>query len=179
MIPLKPLIAVPIGDPAGVGPEIVAKAMVNKEVKNTTRCVVIGDKNVMERAIAVTGADLRIRVVENPLDGRFGGDFLNLIDMKNIDMSQYQVGKVNGMCGKAAYEYIEKAVELAKTNKVDAISTTPINKKSLRMGGIPYIGHTEIFGALTGTKDPLTMFEVRGLRAVSYTHLDVYKRQCI
>lgn len=164
MIPLKPLIAVPIGDPAGVGPEIVAKAMVNKEVKNTTRCVVIGDKNVMERAIAVTGADLRIRVVENPLDGRFGGDFLNLIDMKNIDMSQYQVGKVNGMCGKAAYEYIEKAVELAKTNKVDAISTTPINKKSLRMGGIPYIGHTEIFGALTGTNDPLTMFEVRGLR---------------
>ena len=74
------------------------------------------------------------------------------------------MGTVNGKCGRAAYEYIEKSVKLALDGRVDAVATTPINKESLKAGGINYIGHTEIFGALTETKDPLTMFETRGLR---------------
>ena len=69
--------------------------------------------------------------------------------------------KVSGMCGKAAYDYIEKSIELANRGKVDAVATTPINKESLRAGGIDFIGHTEIFGALTHTEDPLTMFSLR------------------
>jgi 4-hydroxythreonine-4-phosphate dehydrogenase len=68
------------------------------------------------------------------------------------------------MCGRAAYEYIAKSIELANEGKVDAVTTTAINKESLRAGGINYIGHTEIFGALTGTGDPLTMFETNGMR---------------
>jgi 4-hydroxythreonine-4-phosphate dehydrogenase len=73
------------------------------------------------------------------------------------------------MCGKAAYEYIAKSIELANAGKVDAVATTPINKESLRAGGINYIGHTEIFGALTGTEDPLTMFETNGMRVFFLT----------
>ena len=68
------------------------------------------------------------------------------------------------MCGKAAYEYIAKCIELANEGKVDAVATTPSNKESFRAGGINYIGLTEIFGSLTGTEDPLTMFETNGMR---------------
>ena len=65
---------------------------------------------------------------------------------------------------KAAYEYIAKSIELANAGEVDAVSTTPINKEALKAGNVNFIGHTEIFGALTGTEDPLTMFETNGMR---------------
>ena len=160
----KPWIAVPIGDPAGVGPEIVAKAIASKEVQESAKCVVIGDKEVMERAIQISKVDLRIHTIEEPEDGNYRDGILNLIDMRKIHPSEFEFGKVNGLCGKAAYAYIAKSIELANCGKVDAVATTPINKESLRAGDIDFIGHTEIFGALTNTEDPLTMFETNGMR---------------
>ena len=79
-------------------------------------------------------------------------------------MARFAFGKVNPMCGRAAYEYIERSITLANAREVDAVTTTTINKEALKLAGVPYIGHTEIFGALTGTEDPLTMFEVHGMR---------------
>lgn len=102
----------------------------------------------------------------------------NLIDLDNIDMSQFAFGKVSGMCGKAAYEYIAKSIELAKGRKVAAVATTPINKESLKAGSINFIGHTEIFGALTNTPDPLTMFEVRGMRVFFLSRHVSLKQAC-
>lgn len=165
----KSRIAIPIGDPAGVGPEIVAKSLASKEVFDTAECVVVGDKAVMENAIRITGTGLDIHVIEEPEDGDYREGVLNLIDLKNVDMERFAFGKVNGMCGKAAYGYIAKSIELANERKVEAVATTPINKESLHAGDIPYIGHTEIFGALTGTEDPLTMFETNGLRVFFLT----------
>lgn len=165
----KPLIAVPIGDPAGVGPEIAAMAVASKEVSAAAGCVVIGDRTIMENAIRITNANLRIHAIESPKDGDFSEGVLNLIDLANVDMAQFAFGKVNGMCGKAAYEYIAKSIELANGGEVEAVATTPINKESLRAGGIDFIGHTEIFGALTNTKDPLTMFETNGMRVFFLT----------
>ena len=93
-------------------------------------------------------------------------------------MDKFEFGKVQGMCGKAAYEYIAKSVELANSRKADAVATTPINKEALRAGGINFIGHTEIFGALTNTPDPLTMFEVRGLRVFFLTRHVSLRKAC-
>lgn len=160
----KSLIAVPIGDPAGVGPEIVAKALALPKVHETADCIIIGDKAIMENAIKIVGTDLTVNVINEPEEGDYLEGVLNLIDLHNIDMSKFEFGKVNGMCGKAAYEYIAKSIELAVAGKADAVATTPINKESLRAGGVNFIGHTEIFGALTGTEDPLTMFETNGMR---------------
>ncbi len=160
----KPRIAVPIGDPAGVGPEIVAKAIASKTVQESAKCVVIGDKDVMERAIQICGVDLKIHVIQESEEGDYREGILNLIDLKKIHINQFAFGKVNGLCGKAAYSYIAKSIELANDGKVDAVATTPINKESLRAGEINFIGHTEIFGALTNTEDPLTMFETNGMR---------------
>lgn len=163
---MRPLIAIPMGDAAGIGPEIVLKTLADEATVASARCLVVGSKKVLEHAMAhyPNMPKLAIHVVSSPEEGAYEPGTLELIDIDNIDMAAFEVGKVSGMCGKAAYEYIEKAVLLANDRKVDAVSTTPINKESLRAGGINYIGHTEIFSALTGSHDPLTLFEVRDLR---------------
>jgi 4-hydroxythreonine-4-phosphate dehydrogenase len=165
----KPVIAVPIGDPAGVGPEIVAKACALDKVTDAADVIVIGDLKVMERAIRIVGTDLTINVVEKPEEGDYRRGILNLIDLNNIDQSEFSFGTVQAMCGKAAFAYIKKSIELAMNDEADAVATTPINKESLHAAQVPYIGHTEIFGALTGTPDPLTMFETNGLRVFFLT----------
>lgn len=165
----KPLIAVPIGDPAGVGPEIVAKSLASEKVFQAANCIIVGDRAIMENAIRITGVKLTVNAMAEPDEGDYREGVLNLIDLANVDLEQFEFGKVSGMCGKAAYEYIAKSIELANAGKADAVATTPINKESLRAGGIHYIGHTEIFGALTGTEDPLTMFETNGMRVFFLT----------
>ena len=165
----RSFIAVPIGDPAGVGPEIVAKSVASKDVTAAAKCVIVGNKEVMDNAIKITGENLTVNVINDVEQGDYREGILNLVHIDNMDMSQFAFGKVSGMCGKAAYDYIEKSIELANNGKVDAVATTPINKESLRAGGINFIGHTEIFGALTNTEDPLTMFETNGLRVFFLT----------
>ncbi len=165
----KPLIVIPIGDPAGIGPEIVAKALAEPRVIEAADCIAVGDKKIMEQAIRITGVDLRIKTVKGPEEGEFDKGILNLIDLDNVDMDQFAFGEVSGMCGRAAYEFIEESIRLANEGRADAVATTPINKEALRAAGIPFIGHTEIFSALTKTEDPLTMFETNGLRVFFLT----------
>ncbi|MBU3826448.1 MAG: 4-hydroxythreonine-4-phosphate dehydrogenase PdxA [Candidatus Anaerobiospirillum merdipullorum] len=170
----KPIIAVPIGDPAGVGPEITAKALASAEVQNCANVIVVGDGKIVRQAIEISKVPLTVKTIEAVKDADFSTGVLNLIDLDNVDMSKFAFGKVSGMCGKAAYAYIAKSIELANAREVDAVATTPINKESLHAGEIPFIGHTEIFGALTNTPDPLTMFETRGLRVFFLTrHLSL------
>lgn len=175
---MKPLIAIPMGDPAGIGPEIVVKALRKPEVLEVARCIVIGDKKIMEHAIQFTDVTMQIKVIQKPDEGDYKEGILNLIDLDNVDMEEFTIGQVSGMCGKAAYEYIEKSIELANAGEVAAVSTTPINKESLKAGNINFIGHTEIFGDLTGTKDPLTMFEVHGMRVFFLTRHVSLRRAC-
>ncbi|MGO5051308.1 4-hydroxythreonine-4-phosphate dehydrogenase PdxA [Lachnospiraceae bacterium LCP25S3_G4] len=165
----KALVAIPLGDPAGVGPEIVVKAIASKKVSDVANCIVVGDKNVINQAITIVGADIKVQTIKCVEEAKFEEGILNLIDLNNVDMNKFVYGKVNGMCGKAAFEFIKKSIELANEGEVDAVATTPINKESLRAGGINFIGHTEIFGALTNTEDPLTMFETNGMRVFFLT----------
>lgn len=161
---MKPLIAVPIGDPAGIGPEIVAKALSDPNVFEKSTCVVIGDKKIMENAMKIVGSTMELHLVSAPAEAADDPHLMNFIDLDNVDMENFEFGKVNPMCGRAAYEYVEKSIQLANAGEVDAVTTTTINKEALKLAGVPYIGHTEIFGALTSTEDPLTMFEVHGMR---------------
>ena len=98
--------------------------------------------------------------------GVFRNGIINVIDLNNADPADFRVGEVSAFCGRASYEYIEKSVSIAMSGEIDAIATTPINKESLKAANIPFIGHTEIMAGLTLTDDPLTMFEVRGMRSV-------------
>lgn len=161
---MKPLIAIPFGDPAGIGPEITAKALADPLVTEKAVCIAVGDRKIMENAMKITGCISNLHLITDPADALDVPGTINFIDLNNIDMSVFAFGQVSPMCGKAAFEYIEKAILLANSRMIDAVTTTAINKEALKLAGIPYIGHTEIFGALTGTEDPLTMFEVHGMR---------------
>lgn len=165
----KPLIAVTMGDPAGIGSEIVAKSIADSDIFDIARCIVVGDKKVMEKAIEIVGVPLTVKVVKEPAEGDYSFGILNIIDLDNIEMDKFEYGKVNAMCGQAAFEYIKKSIEITMDCKADAVATTPINKESFKAAKVDFIGHTEIFGALTGTDDPLTMFETNGLRVFFLT----------
>ena len=175
---MRTKIAIPMGDPAGVGPEIVVKTAVSKEILDLCDLVVIGDKNVLEKAIEICQVNLKIHTIKNIEEGKYEKGILNVIDLENVDMNTLEYGQVQGMCGKAAFEYIKKCVELAMEHKVDAIATTPINKESLKAGNINYIGHTEILGDLSNSRDPLTMFEVDNMRVFFLTRHMSLRRAC-
>lgn len=172
----RPFIAVPLGDPAGIGPEIVVKAVSSTEISDMARCIVVGDYNVIENAVKITNTQIKLHIIEKPED--YNDGYLNIIAINNIDFTKLHIGEVSAMCGKAAYEYIEKSIKLAMEKQVAAVATPPINKESLKAANIPYIGHTEIFGALTNTADPLTIFEVHGLRIFFLTRHVSLRKAC-
>ncbi|AWW26214.1 4-hydroxythreonine-4-phosphate dehydrogenase PdxA [Acetobacterium carbinolicum] len=160
----KPILAIPMGDAAGIGPEITVKAMADDRVSNMARLVIVGDKKVLKEALAFSDVTLLINCINDPQDGNFSPGVLNLIDLDNIYLNKLKMGAVQAMTGKAAYEYIEVATRLCLDKKTDVLTTTAINKESLKAAKVPYIGHTEMVGALTQTKNPLTMFQVHNLR---------------
>lgn len=174
----RPLLAIPLGDPAGVGPEIVIKALAEPSVNALARCVVIGDPKVIRYTMDLIGTSLPINEITTVDAGVFESGVVNLIPIDSIDMDHFVIGTIQGQCGAAAYQYIARAIQLATDGLVDAVVTPPINKEALKAGGVDFIGHTEIFGALTGTADPLTMFEVQNLRVFFLTRHVSLREAC-
>ena len=161
---IKPIIGVPIGDPAGIGPEIAIKSSLDKRVLEKANPLLIGDVNVLQQIIDLYKLDAKIVVVDDPREVEFKGKEVYVYPVNNIDIEKLELGKVDAMCGQAAYEYIEASVILSNKGYIKAIATTPINKESLKAAKVPFIGHTEIFASLSDTHDPLTMFEIEKLR---------------
>lgn len=170
----KAIIAIPMGDPAGIGPEITVKSLESPEVLEAANSVVIGDLEVIEKVIETTGSNLKVNVINNVSEAEFKAGRVNLFDLNNVDMDTFEFGEVQAQCGKAAFGYIERAIELAMKDEVDALATTPINKESLKVAEVPHIGHTEMLEELTNSHDPLTMFQVNSLRIFFLTrHLSL------
>lgn len=166
---VKPLIGIPMGDPAGIGPEIVVKTIASKEANEFGDMVVIGDRRILAEAAAFSNVSLDIRVIDDLSQAEHRQGVLNLLQRGELDYASFKHGLIQGQCGQAAFEYIKTATELTLAGKIDALATTPINKESLKAGGINYIGHTEILADLANTPDPLTMFQVKELRVFFLT----------
>ncbi len=172
----RPLIGITLGDPASIGPEIVVKSLANPEIYALCRPLLIGDAQVVQRAMESTGVKLTINTVASPAEGKYELGAIDLIDLKNVDIATLEWGKIQAQAGRAAFEYIVRSIELAKAGEVDAVATAPINKEALKAAKIDFIGHTEIYGEMTGSHDPLTMFEVKGLRIFFMTrHVSLAK----
>ena len=173
----KPLIAIPMGDAAGIGPEIVLKALADPAIRSLGRWVVIGDGGILRKAAALPGMPpVTLRPIASARRARLGA--VNFMDLNLIDLGAFRPGQISGMCGAAAFRYIQKAIELCLAGEADAVCTPPIHKESFKEGAVPYIGHTEVFAALTGARDPLTLFEVRGLRVFFLTRHLALKEAC-
>lgn len=140
----KPIIGITMGDPAGIGPEIIGKVLLNKNINELCIPLIIGDKRY------------------------FGGE-LNVLDLKNADPKRIPIGKVSALAGRAAIEYIDKAVRLVKSGDIDAIVTAPINKESVKLAGLKFPGHTEYLAHLAKTKKFAMMLAGGSLRVVLVT----------
>jgi len=160
---MNPLICLTMGDPAGIGPEISVAAAVSPEVLETARVVVVGHEAILKKAASAMHLAPRFIRVNHDCQGAEPGA-VNVMHLDNLDPASVVPGQVQARCGQAAYEYVAKAVSLAQSGLVAAICTAPINKEALDAAKIPHLGHTEILGHLTGTPDPVTMFQVNGLR---------------
>lgn len=161
---MKPLICVPMGDPAGIGPELVIRSVSHARLNDKSRILVTGNLEALERAAGVCETSVTINTIEAISDLVDQPNVLNLFPVVCPPQSSVVFGQVSDIAGITAYRCIEAAVRLALDGVVDAIATTPINKKSLRAAGIEHIGHTEILAELTNCPDPLTLFQVHGLR---------------
>jgi 4-hydroxythreonine-4-phosphate dehydrogenase len=163
-----PMIGITIGDPAGIGPEIALKACLSGKLTGVARTVLIGSRKLLEATAGFCGLNVSLSSIAGfPTRSGTGSDAggrIRVVDIDNVDVKTLQMGVVQPSCGKAAYQYIMRSVELARNGGIDAVATAPINKESFKAAGVGYIGHTEAFAGLTGTEDPLTMFEVDGMR---------------
>ena len=170
----KPLIGISVGDPAGIGPEITAKALCLKSVYEMCRPLVVSDLEVMNEAIRFSALDLKTRAVASVREGRFELGTVDVLDMKNVDMDKLKYKTVAAMTGQASYDYIEKVIRLALAGEIDATVTGPIHKEAINAAGIHHAGHTEIYAQLTGTKDYAMMLAEGDFRVVHVsTHVSL------
>ncbi|MDZ4196608.1 MAG: 4-hydroxythreonine-4-phosphate dehydrogenase PdxA, partial [Candidatus Izemoplasmatales bacterium] len=160
----KVVIGIPIGDPAGIGPEIALKSLLNQDLLEVCHPLLIGDLGVLQQIINLYQLPLVLVPTMDPRNADYRLGNAVVYEVSNIDLSKLVIGQVQAMCGQAAYDYIEASVHLANKGHIDAVATTPINKESLKAANVPFIGHTEIYASLTNTADPLTMFEIEKLR---------------
>jgi 4-hydroxythreonine-4-phosphate dehydrogenase len=161
---MNPVIAVPMGDPNGIGPEIALKALCLKRPFECASPYVAGDAGILKKVKQCLGIKVEIRLPKDLQSAEYSPGIVNVRQVDGIDPAGLRMGEVQGLAGKAAFACIKAAAEDALGGKADAIATAPINKESLKAGGVNFIGHTEILASLTDTFDPLTMFEVKGLR---------------
>jgi len=174
---MKPIIGITMGDPAGIGPEIIAKVLNQPEVYDKCRPLVIGDKWAMEDAVRMADVRLSVRGIGGVEECDPKPGVIDVLDLKNLGgLDAIPYGVENAICGKAAGEYIEKAIYLALDKKIDAIVTGPINKASFDMGGYgkKYTGHTEMLADLTNSKKAVMMLASGNLRVIHVTtHVSV------
>ncbi|MDK9431394.1 4-hydroxythreonine-4-phosphate dehydrogenase PdxA [Gallibacterium anatis] len=172
---MKPVLGITMGDAAGIGAEIIVKSLSDKHLYEIAQPIVIGDKKMMQRALDLLQSPLKINVVENldNLNTKYGT--IDLIDLDNVP-ADLIYSQVDPRAGKAAYEYVEKAVQYAMENKIQAVVTAPLNKEALHAGGKMFPGHTEILAQLSSTKDYSMMLVSEKLRVIHVTtHVQLRK----
>ena len=148
----KPLIAITMGDPAGIGAEISLKALLDPALYAMCRPLVVGTLAVLEQMRDVLHSDQRLHAVASPGEGRYVSGTVDVLDLSAEHPGPFSLGIAAQDNGAAAVAYVEKAIALAVAGEVDAIATAPLNKEAMRAAGFPYDGHTELLAVKTGTK---------------------------
>jgi len=163
-----PVVGITMGDAAGIGPEIIVKALGVKAVYEWCRPVVIGDARRLRKAAQIVGARTSIHTVPDPANAgeRFGE--IDCIDIALVP-EDLPFGKLSAAAGNAAYHFIARAVELATSGKIAAICTAPLNKEALHAGGHVYPGHTELLAKLSNTPEVSMMLTTPKMRVIHVT----------
>ena len=164
----RPTIAITMGDPSGIGPEIIMKALAHAEVHAMCEPLVVGDAERLRRAGEIVGSSLNVETVEDAGDARFTPGTVQCLDLKIVP-KDHPFGEMSPISGEAAYRYIEKAVQVVEAGAAQAICTAPLSKEALHAAGHKYPGHTELLAHLTGTPEVSMMLVSPKLRVIHVT----------
>jgi 4-hydroxythreonine-4-phosphate dehydrogenase len=164
----RPTIALTMGDAAGIGPEIIVKALAAPAVRMFCDPLVIGDAGRLRQARSIVGSSVDIRALRDPAEARFSDATIECIDLANIP-ADLPFGRTSAIAGEAAYRYVERAVRIVEAGAAQAICTAPLSKEALHAAGHKYPGHTELLAALTHTPEVSMMLVAPKLRVIHVT----------
>jgi 4-hydroxythreonine-4-phosphate dehydrogenase len=169
----RPLIAITMGDPAGIGPEIVVKTLAQAQIYKDCRPVIIGSAASLEEANLQVGSSLTINLLDGISSVKSEPAVVDLLEPAALSMDEFEMGRVSAACGKAAVAYIERGISLAVGGEVAALVTCPIHKEAIQLAGYHGdIGHQEILARTTDSQDLAVMLMTQGLKVV---HLSTHK----
>jgi len=170
----KPIIAITMGDPAGIGAEIAVKTLQFKNIYDDAVPLVIGDLEVIKDAKNFIPSNLKLNEVLRPEDAKGEYGTIDILNLNNISLDDFKYGEVNTKAGKASIEYIITGIDLALEDRVQAVVTGPIHKEAINQAGYKYAGHTELFAERTKTKDYAMMLADKEMRVIHVsTHVSL------
>ncbi len=173
----RPKLGITMGDPAGIGPEVTVKALMEKHIYDICLPLVAAVPAVMERAMReIVKTDFAMNVIASPKEAKGQYGTIDVLDLAGVKLGPVTLGKVDPRCGEAAFRSVEAVIRLAMNKEVDGTVTAPLNKEAMNMAGCHYDGHTEIYAALTGTKNYTMMLADGKLRVAHVcTHVPLAK----
>ena len=174
----RPAIAITMGDPCGIGPEVVAAALATPAVRAVCRPVVVGSADVLRDAVALVGAPLEVVPVDAPGAAPDDAGAVGVLDPGELDLAAVSPGRLSAEAGRAAVEWALQAGELCLSGAVGAMATAPINKEAARLAGYEEVGHMELLQRLSGAPKVATMLISGGLRVVHLTTHRSLRRAC-
>lgn len=173
---IKPKIGITMGDPAGIGPEIIVKMLSKKDIYDICNPLVVGDAKVIRQAFNIAKKDLKTNSIHKVSEALFEFGTIDVLDLNNVEIRKLKHGEVSAMCGLAAGESIEKTIELALKDELDGTVTAPIHKEAFKLGGYgqKFPGHTEMYASLTNTRNYSMMLAHGNFRVVHVsTHVSL------
>ena len=170
----KPIIGITMGDPASIGPEIAIKALLNESIHAICRPLLVGDAGVFNDIVQRLKLPATVNAIASVKDAVFKLGTVDVLDLKNVDMSKLVFGEISAMAGDASFQSVKKVIDLAMAGEVDATVTGPINKKSINEAGHHFAGHTEIYAHYTGTKKYAMLLVEENMRVIHVsTHVSL------
>jgi 4-hydroxythreonine-4-phosphate dehydrogenase len=140
----RPLVGLTMGDVAGIGPEVIARAWADEPLRNLARPFAVGDSNTLRKAVALLGTGSTVQSIRNPEEARPSAHVIPCLDATDQDLSTIHPGRIDARAGRASSDFLIRAIDLAMAGRIDAIVTLPLQKESLHAAGVSHPGHTEI-----------------------------------
>lgn len=171
---MRPILGISVGDPGGIGPEVTAKALDQREIHEACRPLVVADARVMEDVLRFTRLTPKVNSVDKPKEGIYQHGTMDILHVANMDPAYLRYKHVTAEQGQASFEYVTTVIDLALRGEIDGTVTGPINKAAINAAGHHYAGHTEIYAALTATRDYAMMLVDGDFRVVHVsTHVSL------
>lgn len=174
----RPILGITMGDAAGIGPEIILKALARPELSAVCRPLLLADRSVMERYRDLFESPVRFRVIHSPERASYDGNAIDLLDFDLLDASGLRIGEVSSEAGGAAVVLTQEAGRLAMQGKIDAIVSAPLNKEAMRAAGYSYEGQTEILAEVAGSRHYGMILLLGRLRVMMLTTHVALRKAC-